>query len=50
MVNDGAVVHSQRDLVRRTAMISEQLTTKAGKVEMGPSAGQLSGNTWAGSV
>ena len=34
-VNDDAVIHSHGDLVWATATISEEMTTKAGKVEMG---------------
>jgi ketosteroid isomerase-like protein len=34
-VNDDAVVHSHGDLVWATATIAEEMTTKAGKVEMG---------------
>jgi ketosteroid isomerase-like protein len=34
-VNDDVVIHPHGDLVWATATISEQMTTKAGKVEMG---------------
>jgi ketosteroid isomerase-like protein len=34
-VNDDAAIHSHGDLVWGTATIKEQMTTKAGKVEMG---------------
>lgn len=34
-VNDDATIHSHGDLVWGTATIKEQMTTKAGKVEMG---------------
>jgi len=34
-VNDDAVIHLHGDLVWATATISEEMTTKAGKVEMG---------------
>jgi ketosteroid isomerase-like protein len=34
-VNDDAAVHPQGDLVWGTATISEQMTTQAGKIEMG---------------
>ena len=34
-MNDDAVIHPHGDLVWATATISEQMTTKAGKVEMG---------------
>jgi ketosteroid isomerase-like protein len=34
-VNDDAAVHPQRDLVWITATVHEEMTTKAGKVEMG---------------
>jgi ketosteroid isomerase-like protein len=34
-VNDDAAIHPHGDLVWATATISEQMTTKAGKVEMG---------------
>jgi len=34
-VNDDAAVHSHGDLVWGTATISEQMTTQAGKIEMG---------------
>jgi ketosteroid isomerase-like protein len=34
-VNDDAVIHPQGDLVWATATIHEEMTTKAGKVEMG---------------
>jgi len=34
-VNDDAALHSHGDMVWGTATVSEQMTTKAGKVEMG---------------
>jgi len=34
-VNDDATIHSHRDLVWATATVKEEMTTKAGKVEMG---------------
>jgi ketosteroid isomerase-like protein len=34
-VNDDAAIHSHGDLVWATATISEKMTTKTGKVEMG---------------
>jgi ketosteroid isomerase-like protein len=34
-VNDDAIVHAHGDLVWATATLAEQMTTKAGKVEMG---------------
>jgi len=34
-VNDDAAIHAQGDLVWATATVAEQMTTKAGKVEMG---------------
>lgn len=34
-VNDDLVIHPRGDLVWATATISEQMTTQAGKIEMG---------------
>jgi ketosteroid isomerase-like protein len=34
-VNDDAVVHAHADVIWATATVAEQMTTKAGKVEMG---------------
>lgn len=34
-VNDDAAIHSQRDLVWATATVAEEMTDKAGKVNMG---------------